>query len=96
MRTAVARSNISVNKAAEAKYFYQDLDESGSRLNGGKRYTVTFPTGQVPPVKGFGRLRCTICSISLYPMLSQAVLNRHEEQRPETKQRWLLDDLRAG
>jgi hypothetical protein len=55
-RTAVARSNILVNKGAETKYFYQDLDDSGARLNGGKRYMVTFPAGQLPPVKGFWSL----------------------------------------
>jgi hypothetical protein len=51
-RTAVARSNIFVNKPNEAKYFYQDLDASGERLNGANRYTVTFAQGE-PPVKGF-------------------------------------------
>lgn len=54
-RTAVAKSNIYVNKPNEATYFYQDLDESGTRLNGGKRYTVTFDKGG-PPVKGFWSL----------------------------------------
>jgi len=54
-RTAVAKSNIFVNKPNEATYFYQDLDESGARLNGGKRYTVTFDKGG-PPVKGFWSL----------------------------------------
>jgi hypothetical protein len=52
----VERSNILVNKDVETKYFYQDLDESGVRLNGGKHYTVTFPAGQLPPVKGFWSL----------------------------------------
>jgi hypothetical protein len=42
-RTAVAKSNIFVNAPIEAKYFYQDLDASGARLNGARRYTVTFP-----------------------------------------------------
>jgi hypothetical protein len=55
MRTAVARSNILVNKAAETKSFYQDLDASGARLSGGNRYTVTFAKGE-PPVKGFWSL----------------------------------------
>jgi hypothetical protein len=55
-RTAVAKSNILVNKPNETKYFYQDLDSSGSRLNGGKRYTVTFAKGGLPPVKGFWSL----------------------------------------
>lgn len=54
-RTAVARSNIFVNKPNEASYFYQDLDEKGARLNGGQRYTVTFDKGG-PPVKGFWSL----------------------------------------
>jgi hypothetical protein len=59
-RTAVAKSNILVNilvnKPNEAKYFYQDLDASGARLNGNNRYTVTFAKGQTPPVKGFWSL----------------------------------------
>ena len=33
-RTAVARSNILVNSPNETKYFYQDLDVNGPRLNG--------------------------------------------------------------
>jgi hypothetical protein len=52
-RLAVAKSNIFVNKPNETKYFYQDLDSSGQRLNGRNSYTVTFAKDQVPPVKGF-------------------------------------------
>ncbi len=55
-RTAVAKSNIFVNKPNETKYFYQDLDEKGARLNGSRRYTVTFAKGAVPPVQGFWSL----------------------------------------
>jgi len=55
-RTAVAKSNIFVNKDGETKYFYQDLDSSGERLTGYERYTVTFARGQLPPVKGFWSL----------------------------------------
>src|SRR5215475_6575311 len=55
-RTAVAKSNIFVNSPNETKYFYQDLDETGARLNGASRYTVTFPTDQTPPVNGFWSL----------------------------------------
>jgi hypothetical protein len=50
-RTAVAKSNIFINRPNETRYFYQDLDTNGARLNGSQRYTVTFK--QVPPVKGF-------------------------------------------
>ena len=55
-RTAVAKSNILVNLQNETKYFYQDLDSTGARLNGARSYTVTFPAGQFPPVKGFWSL----------------------------------------
>jgi len=50
-RTAVAKSNIFINRPAETRYFYQDLDAKGTRLNGSGRYTVTFK--ELPPVKGF-------------------------------------------
>ena len=51
-RTAVAKSNIFINRPRETRYFYQDFDERGERLNGeAARYTVTFKP--VPPVEGF-------------------------------------------
>lgn len=55
-RTAAAKSNIFVNAPNETKYYYQDLDVSGARLNGAKRYTVTFAKGETPPVDGFWSL----------------------------------------
>ena len=55
-RTAVAKSNILVNIPVQAKYFYQDLDATGGRLNGANRYVVIFPKGQTPPVHGFWSL----------------------------------------
>ncbi len=55
-RTAVAKSNIFVNSPNETKYFYQDLDSSGARLNNANRYTVTFPKDGTPPVHGFWSL----------------------------------------
>jgi len=55
-RTAVAKSNILVNAPNETKYFYQDLDSAGARLNSTSRYTVTFAKDQTPPVYGFWSL----------------------------------------
>jgi hypothetical protein len=55
-RTAVAKSNIFVNSPNETKYYYQDLDAAGARLNGANHYTVTFPKDQTPPVNGFWSL----------------------------------------
>jgi hypothetical protein len=55
-RTAVAKSNILVNSPNETKYFYQDLDAGGARLNSANKYTVTFPKDATPPVHGFWSL----------------------------------------
>jgi hypothetical protein len=55
-RTAVAKSNIFINKLNEAQYYYQDLDDSGQRLNATRRYTMTFAQDQTPPVRGFWSL----------------------------------------
>jgi hypothetical protein len=55
-RTAVAKSNLLVNKDNETKYLYQDLDAAGARLKGANKYVVTFAKGQVPAVKGFWSL----------------------------------------
>lgn len=55
-RTAVAKSNILVNKENETKYFYQDLDANGERLHGANSYSVTFAKGGLPPVQGFWSL----------------------------------------
>jgi hypothetical protein len=55
-RAAAAKSNIFVNKPNVARYFYQDLDEKGQRLNGKNRYTLTFLKGRTPPVAGFWSL----------------------------------------
>jgi hypothetical protein len=38
------------------KYFYQDLDAGGQRLNGANRYAVTFAKNATPPVDGFWSL----------------------------------------
>jgi hypothetical protein len=53
-RTAVAKSNIFINRPRETRYFYQDFDRTGVRLDGAYRYTITFAT--LPPVKGFWSL----------------------------------------
>lgn len=55
-RTAVAKSNIFVNRNTEAKYYYQDLDNAGLRLNGSRGYAITFAAGQLPPTRGFWSL----------------------------------------
>lgn len=51
------RSRGSVAPATMSlKYFYQDLDANGRRLNNANHYTVTFAKGATPPVHGFWSL----------------------------------------
>ena len=55
-RTAVSISSMYQNTAAETQYNLRQLDAEGKPLDGNASYTVTFPKGQVPPVKGFWSL----------------------------------------
>jgi hypothetical protein len=55
-RVAVAKSNVFVNRQNETKYFYQDLDAEGLRLDGARNYQVTFAAGKLPPARGFWSL----------------------------------------
>ncbi|WP_309574469.1 DUF1254 domain-containing protein [Rhizobium rhizogenes] len=80
-RTAVAKSNIFVNSPNETKYFYQDLDAAGGRLNGANNYTVTFAKGETPPVNGFW-------SLTLY--------NQHHFFSPNALNRYSLGTKNRG
>ncbi len=55
-RTSMAKANIFVNVPHETCYYYQDLDESGERLDGSTTYRISFPAGSLPPVRGFWSL----------------------------------------
>ena len=55
-RTAVAKSNVFVNAAHEARYYYLDLDAHGERLDGARHYRLTFPAGALPPARAFWSL----------------------------------------
>jgi len=55
-RTGTAKSNMYDNKPDETKYIYRDFDSQGQQLHGRNLYAVTFPKGQLPPVKGFWSL----------------------------------------
>ena len=55
-RAAMGKANIFVNVPRETTYVHQDLDAAGDRLEGSHGYTVTFPAGGLPPVKGFWSL----------------------------------------
>jgi len=88
-RTAVAKSNIFVNAPSETKYYYQDLDASGARLNGAKRYVVTFAKDQTPPVNGFW-------SLTLYNQHHFFAPNEIERYSVGTKNKDLKRDPDGG
>ena len=55
-RTGTAKSNMYDNRPEETKYIYRDDDSQGKQLDGRNLYTITFPKGQTPPVRGFWSL----------------------------------------
>lgn len=55
-RTGTAKSNMFDNRPTETQYFYTDNDATGAALQGSGNYTVTFPRGGEPPVRGFWSL----------------------------------------
>ena len=95
-RTAVAKSNILVNSPNETKYFYQDLDASGARLNSANRYTVTFAKGR----HASGEWLLVALDLQRAPFLcrqpDQPLLGRHQEQGSQIRRRRFAHDLRAG
>jgi hypothetical protein len=74
-RASTGKSNILDNKPEETKYFYRDLDSQGQQMQGKNLYGVTFPKGQLPPVRGFW-------SVTLY--------NEHHFFNPNPLKRYSL------
>lgn len=56
LRSGTAKSNMFDNRPTETQYFYTDDDATGADLQGERNYTVTFPAGGEPPVRGFWSL----------------------------------------
>jgi hypothetical protein len=48
-RTAISKSSMYQNTAAETQYNLRELDSDGKSFDGNNQYTVTFAKGQVPP-----------------------------------------------
>jgi hypothetical protein len=55
-RLGTAKSNMYDNRPSETQYIYTERDAAGDLLQGSNSYSVTFPPGQTPPVKGFWSL----------------------------------------
>ena len=54
--TGAVKADPYDNKRNETMYFYTDNDTQWQQLVGKSSYTVTFPKGKLPPVKGFWSL----------------------------------------
>jgi len=55
-RAGAVKADPYDNKRNETMYFYTDNDSQRQQLMGESSYIVTFPRGQLPPVKGFWSL----------------------------------------
>jgi hypothetical protein len=55
-RTGAVKADPYDNKRNETMYFYTDNDTQLHQLVGTSSYAITFPKGQLPPVKGFWSL----------------------------------------
>src|SRR5262249_41717245 len=55
-RAGAAKADPYDNKRNETMYFYTDNDSQSQQLVGKSSYAVTFPKGQLPPVRGFWSL----------------------------------------
>ncbi len=77
-RTAVARSNIFVNRPTEAMYYYLDHGAQGERLKGDRAYKLTFPADRLPPARGFW-------SLTLYDQDHHLYLNPDERYAVGTR-----------
>lgn len=53
LRAGVAVFGLGANMPEDAIYLNASVDGEGEPLQGGKSYTLTFPSGQLPPVNGF-------------------------------------------
>jgi len=80
-RTGTARSNMFDNRPNETQYFYTDITSNGEQIDGNNSYEITFPSGQLPPVKGFW-------SMTLY--------NEHHFFHPNDLKRYSLGTKNKG
>ena len=55
-RATTGKTNIFENLPEETKYLYRDFDSTGQQIHGKNLYSITFPKGKLPPVKGFWSL----------------------------------------
>ncbi|MBY5863640.1 DUF1254 domain-containing protein [Rhizobium leguminosarum] len=90
MRAGAAKAGLYANDAVEAMYPYTRTDGTGEPLDGSKhKYTLTFPSGQLPPVNSFW-------SVTMYDGKSQFLvknpINRYLVNSPMLSEMKKNDD----
>ncbi|MBV9484201.1 MAG: DUF1254 domain-containing protein [Acidobacteria bacterium] len=68
-RTGALKADPYDNDRTETMYFYTDNDAQSQQLEGKSSYAVTFPKGQLPPVRGFWSLTIYNPEHFFYPNL---------------------------
>ena len=71
LRALCARGGIGGNTAKEAYYPTTYFDENNERYNGSNEYTLTFPSGSIPPVDAFWSL--TLYDSSTHCLISNPI-----------------------
>lgn len=66
LRAVVAREGLWANTPDEAFYPVADQDAGGRRLDGGHRYVLRFPKGELPPARAFWSLTMYDRDLHLY------------------------------
>jgi hypothetical protein len=66
-RAGAVKADPFDNKRNETMYFYTDNDSQSQHLVGKSSYAVTFPKGQLPPVRGFWSLTMYDSEHLFYP-----------------------------
>ena len=93
-RTAVSKSSMYQNTAAETQYNLRELDSRRKATRRQQLSTpITFPKGQIPPVKGFWSLTLYNELKFFHPNSAEPILARHEEQDAEIRPRRIADAL---
>jgi hypothetical protein len=75
MRAVVQATQMGLFPLEEAIYFFGYRDDDGELLHGSRRYTITFPAGELPPLREYG-----FWSLTMYNDVSLLVdnpLNRY-------------------
>jgi hypothetical protein len=92
-RTGAVKADPYDNKRNETMYFYTDNDTQLQQLDGKSPYEVTFPKGQLPPVKGFWSLTMYNPEHFFAPNALKRYALGTKNKSPQVQRRWQPDHI---